>query len=113
MPRGLSDSNCHPRCAMPVLWVLLGGRSASPAFGNPEQHPGTARGRLGAGFAFLLDLTYLSLPPSKARWRCTQAFKIPIRCPLGDVLALDVSDGCPPPPGEVPVGSGLRESCLL
>ena len=54
MPRGLSDSNCHPRCAMPVLWVLLGGRSASPAFGNPEQHPGTARGRLRAGFAFLL-----------------------------------------------------------
>ena len=45
-----------PRCAMSVLWVLLGGRSASPAFGNPEQHPGTARGRLGAGFAFLLDL---------------------------------------------------------
>ena len=41
-----------------VLWVLLEGsrqgRSASPAFGNPEQHPGTARGRLRAGFAFLL-----------------------------------------------------------
>ena len=60
MPRGLSDSNCHPRCAMPMLWVLLGGRSASLAFGNPEQHPGTARGRLGAGFEFLLR-SYLSL----------------------------------------------------
>ena len=68
MPRGLSDSNCHPRCAMPVLWVLLGGRSASPAFGLPLATPNNTRGQRGGAFGlvshFGSDLTYLSLPLS-------------------------------------------------